>query len=82
MCSVEMASDLFLQQVAGLSEHGRHVSYTQIHIAKQQGTGNMENAPRFPYPHIPPATADDYPTTRFTNTPLGSKDRFRGSLGI
>ena len=36
----------------------------------------MENASRFPHPHTPPATTTDKCLTRrYTNNPLGTKDR-------
>src|ERR1700731_106268 len=47
----------------------------QAILPKQPGHGDMENAPRFPHPHPPATTTDKYPTSLYTNTPLGTKDR-------
>ncbi len=46
----------------------------QAILPKQQGHGDMENAPRF-IPTPPATTTDNCLTKRYTNNPLGTKDR-------
>jgi hypothetical protein len=47
----------------------------QAILPKQPGHGDVGNAPRF-HISIPPTTATDKcPTRRYTNIPLGTKDR-------
>jgi putative transposase len=47
----------------------------QAILPKLPGHGDMENASRFPHPHTPAATTDNCLTRRYTNIPLGTKDR-------
>ena len=47
----------------------------QAILPKQPGHGDMENAARFPHPHTPGGDYGKCLTRRYTNTPLGTKDR-------
>jgi hypothetical protein len=44
-------------------------------LAETTGTWRYENAARFHIPTPPAATTDKCPTRRYTNSPLGTKDR-------
>ena len=47
----------------------------QAILPKQPGHGDVENAPRFPHLHAPSTTTDKGLIRRYTNIPLGTKDR-------